>query len=111
MNIEEMTIGQIREIQEFCGTKKSAFRPIVSVGQKVFIRTVTHHYTGEVTECNRDWLELKEAAWIADDGRFNNFLKTGAANEVEPFEAPVRIPLGGIIDVTQWIHALPRAVK
>lgn len=111
MNIESMTVAQIKEIQSvFRGGGKS-FQPLVDVGKKVFIRTVTHHYTGECIACNREWLELKDAAWIADDGRFNNFLKTGAANEIEPFEDNVRIPIGGILDVTEWKHALPRTVK
>jgi hypothetical protein len=111
VNINEMTVGQVKEIQSLLGGAKARFEPLVEVGKKVFIRTVTHHYTGEVTKCNRDWLELKEAAWIADDGRFNNFLKTGDANEIEPFEDNVRVPTGGILDVTEWKHALPRSVK
>lgn len=111
MELENLTIKQIREIQSFCGTKTKSFEPLVEVGKKVFIRTVTHHYTGECVKCNKEWLELKDAAWIADDGRFNNFLKTGSANEIEPFEDNVRIPVGGILDCTEWKHALPRSVK
>ena len=111
MNVNEMTVGQVKEIQALMGETKSKYEPIAEVGKKIFIRTVTHHYTGEVVKCNRDWLELKDAAWIADDGRFNNFLKTGSANEIEPFEDNVRVPIGGVLDVTSWRHALPRAVK
>ena len=111
MNIENMTVGQIKEIQSLLGRVKTKYQPIAEIGKKVFIRTVTHHYTGEVVKCNRDWLELKDAAWIADDGRFNNFLKNGNANEVEPFEDNVRVPIGGILDITEWKHALPRVVK
>lgn len=111
MNINEMTVGQVKEIQALLGGGKSKYEPIAEIGKKIFIRTVTHHYTGEVVKCNRDWLELKDAAWIADDGRFNNFLKTGSANEIEPFEDNVRIPIGSVLDVTEWKHALPRAVK
>lgn len=111
MNINEMTIGQVKEIQSLIGEKKDKYEPLAEIGGKIFIRTVTHHYTGQVVKCNRDWLELSEAAWIADDGRFNNFLKTGDANEIEPFEDNVRIPIGGILDITLWKHALPRSVK
>ena len=111
MNIENMTVGQIKEIQSLFKGGAKSYEPLAEVGKKVFIRTVTHHYTGEVVKCNRNWLELKDAAWIADDGRFNNFLKTGSANEVEPFEDNVRIPIGGILDLTEWRHALPRTVK
>lgn len=111
IDIESLTMKQIKEISAMCGASRSDYEPLVKIGQKVFIRTVTHHYTGLVTRCNRDWLELEDAAWIADDGRFNNFLKTGEANEIEPFVNPVRIPTGGILDVTEWKFALPREVK
>ncbi len=113
MNINELTIGQVKEITALIRNKTSGENDflISEVGKKVFIRTVTHHYTGEVVSCNRDWLELKDAAWIADDGRFNEFLKTGSANEIEPFEDNVRIPIGGLLDITEWKHALPRTVK
>lgn len=112
MDINSMTIGQLKEINALIGGQgKRSFFPLVEPGKKVFIRTVTHHYTGECVSCNRDWFELKDAAWIADDGRFNQFLKTGSANEVEPFEDNVRIPVGCVIDVTEWKHALPRSVK
>lgn len=44
------------------------------VGEKVFVRTVTHHYTGKLTAADEQWLVLHDAAWIADDGRFADFL-------------------------------------
>lgn len=112
MDIESLTVKQVREIAGLCGSKtKRGYEPIARVGQAIFIRTVTHHYTGRVTKCNRDWLELEDAAWIADDGRFHDFLKTGNANEVEPFVNNVRIPTGCILDVTEWAKALPRDQK
>ena len=110
MDFENLTVKQVKEIKGLLGGQ-SSYEPLANVGDKVFIRTVTHHYTGEVVKAKKDWLELKDAAWIADDGRFNNFLKTGSANEIEPFEDNVRIPTGGILDITLWKHALPRSVK
>lgn len=109
MNLDDLTLGQLKQLQTFGGgiTRE----PIAEVGKAYFIRTVTHHYTGRCVRSNPDWLELEEAAWIADDGRFNEFLKTGNANEVEPFVNSVRIPIGCIIDLTEWQHALLRAVK
>jgi len=85
--------------------------PILEVGKAYFIRTVTHHYTGKCVKCNDAWFELSDAAWIADDGRFNEFLKTGTANEVEPFVNNVRISVGCVVDATEWSHALPKEAK
>lgn len=84
---------------------------IMNKGKSYFIRTVTFHYTGRCTISTPEWVELADAAWIADDGRFNEFLKTGIANEVEPFVCPVRITFGSIVDVTEFKHPLPREVK
>ena len=80
---------------------------ILSKGQNVFIRTVTHYYTGHVAAIDAGGVTLDKAAWIADTGRFHMALKTGALNEVEPFVDPVYIPLTAIIDATIWRHALP----
>ena len=80
-------------------------------GKKVFIRTVTMYYTGEVEKVADGMVFLKTAAWIADTGRFHTALKDGTLNEVEPFIDPVAIPLMAIIDVTTWRHPLPIAQK
>jgi hypothetical protein len=92
--------------------KKSAF----SIGEKVFIRTVTHYLTGEITNISETiaglgFLELKDAAWIADTGRFMNAIENGALDEVEPVTCPVRVNIGSIIDVYEWRHELPRKQK
>lgn len=82
-------------------------------GEKVFIRAVTHHYTGKVTEITPDEIVLSDAAWIADDGRFSDALASGELSEVEPFpdDQPVRIGRGAIVDWTLWRHDLPREQK
>lgn len=81
------------------------------IGQELFIRTVTLYYTGRLKKVCGQFITLEKAAWIPDTGRFNDFLKNGKANEVEPFEADVHIPLGSIIDVTKWAHKLPQEQK
>lgn len=76
------------------------------VGDQVFIRTVTLYYTGKILALDNTWITLGTAAWIADTGRFHQFLKDGAVNEYEGFPELVSIPLGSIIDVSPWRHAL-----
>ena len=81
------------------------------VGTKVFVRTVTHYYTGRVLASDHLELLLEDAAWIADTGRFSAALKDGTLNEVEPFPDVVSIGRGAIVDVCEWLHELPRTVK
>ena len=54
------------------------------VGQKFFFRTVTYHMVGKVTKRIGNFLQLENASWIADSGRFSQAVKTGSFNEVEP---------------------------
>ena len=81
------------------------------IGRQYLIRTVTLYYTGILTRITETDLVLENAAWIADTGRFSTALKTGSLSEVEPFVDPVIVPRGGIIDATNWPHALPREQK
>lgn len=83
----------------------------LQVGNAVFVRTVTHYYTGRIVELSQHEIVLEDAAWVADTGRFSQALANGALNEVEPFAAPVSINRGAIVDATSWTHALPRSVK
>jgi len=72
------------------------------LGMKVFIRTVTHHYTGIVAGlvCENAFF-LERAAWIADDGRLSEAVRTGDFNEVEMFQNPVMLNFAAVLDVTQ----------
>lgn len=82
-------------------------------GKKYFIRTVTNFHTGELVREEADCLILTKAAWIADTGRFADFLKTGKANEVEPFpvDMEVAVPKMAIVDACAWPHELPKDQK
>lgn len=83
----------------------------IRVGQAVFIRTVTYHYTGRIIEVSDCEIVLDQAAWIADSGRWSNALATGQLNEIEPYPGVISIARGAIADVSPWNHALPKAVK
>ena len=81
------------------------------VGEKYFIRTVTYFATGRVAAIHGDFLELEDAAWIADSGRFNEAINKGNLNEVEPVDVPMYLNINSIVDVFVWKHELPRIVK
>lgn len=82
------------------------------LGEAVAIRTVTMHYTGRLAEVHDDALVLEDAAWIADTGRFADYLADGTPSEVEPFPpGPVVVGRGAVIDCCGWDHDLPRSQK
>ena len=82
------------------------------LNKNIFIRTVTHHYTGHVIEVTNMSMTLEKAAWIADDGRFSVSMKDSSKfNEVEPYAKPITINLYAILDCTEIQGKLPREIK
>ena len=81
------------------------------LGGNVFVRTVTHHYTGRLVAADESFLQLEDAAWIADDGRFADALTSGALSEVEPYPGECLVARGAVLDVCVWNHDLPRTQK
>lgn len=76
------------------------------VGEKFFFRTVTYHMTGRVKKVIGSIVELENAAWIADSGRFMDCIKGGKLNEVEPV-GRAYINMTCVVDFFPWKHALP----
>lgn len=93
-------------------TKLSACGSPYAIGGKYFIRTVTHHHTGVVVAVTEQEIVLRDAAWIADDGRFTQSLATCDFKEVEMFPAGRDVIVGRatVIDAVQ-IDSLPTAQK
>lgn len=84
------------------------------VGQKVFIRTVTNYLLGEIVSFSASDIVLKKASWVADTGRFNEFILNGLPIEVEPYAPDMRVGVArsAIVDfVLDWPHDLPQEVK
>ena len=80
------------------------------VGEKFFFRTVTYHLTGRVKKVRGSIVELENAAWIADSGRFMQAIKEGVLNEVEPVGRAF-INVNSLVDFFPWKHALPEKQK
>lgn len=112
MDIDSLTVREIKQIQSLLRTKSEESGCPYQVGQNYFIRTVTHHYTGRLVRVTAKELVLESAAWIADDGRFADALKTGKLNEIEPFpDGEIIVGRGAVIDACEWLHELPRIQK
>ena len=97
---EQLTEGDYKEIQSLQDL----------VGEKFFFRTVTYHMTGRVKKVIGNILELENAAWIADSGRFMNAIKEGKLNEVEPV-GRAYINTASLVDFFPWKHKLPEDQK
>ena len=109
MNINELTIGQVKELAGMF-PKCAQDHPWV-IGKAYLIRTVTMIQTGRLVAVTPQELVLEDAAWIADTGRFADALKTGKFNEVEPFpDGQVIVGRGAVIDAVQ-IVVTPRETK
>jgi|SRR5882762_5824004 len=78
----------------------------VQIGEKYFIRTVTHYVVGKLDDIKGNFLVFSNASWIPDTGRFSDFLKTGEANEIEPVKGLYRVAVGSIVDIFDWSHPL-----
>jgi len=107
----ELTIKDLKEL--FCnqnGSQKTGYEKCL--GKDIFIRTVTHHYTGHVIEVTHMTMTLEKAAWISDDGRFYDSMKDSSNfEEVEPYVKPVIINLYSILDCTEIQGKLPEKQK
>ena len=81
-------------------------------GKPYLIRTVTMIDTGILVAVNEHEIILKDAAWIADTGRFHKAIKDQSQfSEVEPYpDGLVLIGRGAIVDAVQIAVAV-RDVK
>lgn len=110
MNIDDLTLKQVRELQALFGSRPSDDSQW-RIGDNYFIRTVTHHFTGKLVKVTSQELVLVDAAWIADDGRFAQAVAKGEFSEIEPYPdgREVIVGRGSLIDAVKLETALPRS--
>lgn len=78
------------------------------VGDVVVIRAIPYHYIGKIAVLGEHTVSLAPGAtWLADSGRWSDFLRNGTPNESEPYPDGVTIGYGAIADVTAWKHVIP----
>lgn len=111
VNLDDVTVKQLREIKTMCGISGENKVHPYNIGQSYLIRTVTHHYIGQMKWVGDAELVLSSASWIADDGRYHNALKDGTLNEVEPIIGDAIIGRGSIVDCVEWHHICPSTQK
>ena len=116
MNIEELTLKQIREIQSL--NLMNDNRPVCAsvhqlIGKNAIVRTVTMIYTGKCIEVTPSEIILVDCSWIPETDRFMQFVAEGKVRECEPYPdgLPVYINRGALLDMCELRKELPRSQK
>lgn len=80
------------------------------LGENICVRTVTMLYTGRLVAEDDKTLYIDQATWIADSGRYKDFVEQGMVSECEPYPAEliVRINKDTIVDDHDFNSPLPR---
>jgi hypothetical protein len=111
IDINNLTLKQIKEIQELTTNSVNESGSLMKIGKHYFIRTVTMYLVGKLKHVTNRELLLEDASWIPDTGRFSDALSTGIFNEVEPFCDDVIVNRDCIVDATLFNHLLPNEKK
>ena len=115
INIDDLTVKQLREIQAMCGvakkTKDAGPALPFKVGDALLIRTVTMIALGRLVAIGRDFFTLEDGGWVASTGRFNEALSKGTLDEFERAPSWFLIGRGAVVDVWPWMHDIPEASK
>ena len=113
MNIDELTYGEIREIQSLFSNHPSNHPSKYPVDKNVIVRTVTMIYTGKLVEVTDSDLVLDDCSWIPETDRYMQFVENGSVNECEPYPSGllVYINRGALLDMCELRSKLPRSQK
>lgn len=72
------------------------------IGKNYHVRTVTMAIAGTLKAVYEQELVFEKASWVADTGRFNEYLAdTSKVSENEPFANDVIVGRGAIVDCTE----------
>jgi len=116
MDINELTLGQAKELVNLFGVKAESNKSHpFEIGKSYFIRTVTMAHVGKLEAVHDDILVLSNASWVADCGRLSDAMKSGleaiSTSEIEPFVNNLLVGRGALIDMTIYNFPLPTKQK
>lgn len=113
MNINELTLGQIRELQSLITGAPAQHQSNYPVGKNVIVRTVTMIYTGKLQEVTESDLVLVDCSWIPETDRFMQFVAEGKVKECEPYPDGLHVYInrGALLDMCELRKDLPRSQK
>lgn len=110
IDIDSLTLGQLKEISKMCGAQQKQSAP-VQIGKAYLFRTVTRIEVGRVVSVCGDFIEIEDASWISDTGRYHDCLVSGAFGEVAPYPNGAVLNSSAFLSYAPWDHPLPRQKK
>ena len=80
------------------------------VGAAYYVETYGKNFVARVAAVTPTEVVLADAAWVADTGRFHEFLRDGRTEsmEIEPLPDGWSIPLAYVSGTLPWPHPLFR---
>lgn len=117
INIDEITLGQLRELQALAQPNLIGHCPpmptLYPVGKNVIVRTVTMIYTGRLERVTDADLVLVDCSWIPETDRFMQFVANGSVKECEPYPDGLQVFInrGALLDMCELRKDLPRSQK
>ncbi len=113
MNIEDMTLKQLREVQSIFSGSGTQDGDQYPVGKNVIVRTVTMIYTGRLAKVTKSDLVLVDCSWIPETERYMQFVAEGKVRECEPYPdgLDVFVNRGALLDMCELRTDLPRIQK
>lgn len=112
--IAEILVDSLQEgIKTFVESDSPSLPFPFEVGKAYFFRTVTYHVLGRVKKIVGKFLVLEKASWIADSGRFHQFITKGEISsnaEIEPAGAMI-VNTDTITDAEPWDYTIPEIQK
>ena len=116
MDINELTLKQIREIQAMAAPAGNV--PVCDspfkVGDKILHRSVTFIHVGRIRQMGTfplPWILLEDGGWVAETAQYSKTLATGDLSEFEKAPKPFLILLGASVDIWPWTADLPTETK
>ncbi len=117
-DLNKLTFEQLQNEIETLAKKQDKVKkqtlkdsPLI-IGENYLIRTVTMIYTGKLTKVYAKELVLVDCAWIPETARWQEAVKSGEFNEVEPYpDGEVILNREAVLDMTTVEWQLPRTQK
>ncbi|NQU99364.1 MAG: hypothetical protein HQ538_01380 [Parcubacteria group bacterium] len=113
IEISETTLEKIKsQFPDEMGSIKELESLDDLIGEKYFIRTVTYHCVGKITQRLGHFIILKEASVIFDSGKFSDAIKNGFGESAEiETVGQMILNLDAITDMFSWEHKLPKKTQ
>lgn len=110
MDIDSMTIGDVKKMACLFGAKIECESPF-KVGKAYLFCGVTRYTIGRVRAIYGDLVELEQASWVADTGRFSEAFEKFTLAEVERGPDGGFVNVSAISDAWPWEGDLPQETK